>query len=198
MVKEKEKPCTAIGAGGHKGSFAWVCWILNNLQQKNREKTTAFCPPYSPSLPRCSSTHRMPPGDSFCSMILVYCPLPALFPSAWGEFLYCCCSSTAACQLPEAVPFPVTTLCWLHRLCLAKLNQLVKTRHANLSSIPGNRSFPFFFCEQICWLKNIKIKRWPSLQLRNIAKTPLMLWPGNDFQVTDLYLRTKQLIICYT
>lgn len=149
---------------------------------------------------RCSSTHRMPPGDSFCSMILVYCPLPALFPSAWGEFLYCCCSSTAACQLPEAVPFPVTTLCWLRSLCLAKLNQLVKTRHANLSSIPGNRSFPFFFCEQICWLKNIKIKRWPSLQLnvRNIAKTPLMLWPGNDFQVTDLYLRTKQLISCYT
>lgn len=49
----------------------------------------------------------------------------------WGFF---CChySSMAACQLPEALSFLVTTLCWLHALCLAKLKLLVKMRHANL------------------------------------------------------------------
>lgn len=108
--------------------------------------------------------HRMPPGDSFCSVILVYCPLPALSPSAWGEFLRCCCSSMAACQLPEAVSFPVTTLCWLHSLCLAKLNQLVKTRHANLSSIPGDRSFPFF-CEHLTLL----IRKYKNKKMTQLA-----------------------------
>lgn len=38
MDKEREEPCIVIDATGHKNTFAWICWILNNFQQQNREK----------------------------------------------------------------------------------------------------------------------------------------------------------------
>lgn len=145
MDKEREEPCIVIDATGHKNAFAWIFWILNNFQQQNREKkkpTAPHCPSYSSSLPCCSSTQDGPRGVLFCFVILVYSPLSALSPSAWGGFFCCCCSSMAVCQCPEALSFPVTTLCWLYSLCLEKSNLLMKMRHANLFSIPGNWSFP--------------------------------------------------------
>lgn len=71
--------------------------------------------------------------------------LPAVcsFPKCLWGFFCCHYPSMAACQLPEALSFLVTTLCWLHALCLAKLDLLVKMRHVNLFSMLGNQSFPF-------------------------------------------------------
>lgn len=146
----------------HKGT--WIYMDLLNpeqfsaAEQRKKNPTTPYYLPYSSSLPCCSSTQDGPRGLSFCFVILVYCPLSALSLSAWGGFFCCCYSSVAVCQLPEALSFLLTTLCWLHSLCLAKLNLLVKMKHANLFfSYQVINHFLFLWTLNFCWEK-----WWPS------------------------------------
>lgn len=122
-------------------------WTIFSSSQRKKQKNNQTTSSSLSFLQIFISKLFFPTGWLQGSFIML--PDPGLLPAVcsslkclWGFF---CChySSMAACQLPEALSFLVTTLCWLHALCLAKLNLLVKMRYANLLPMLGNQSFPF-------------------------------------------------------
>lgn len=126
-------------------------------------------------------------------------PTACSFPKCLGRISLLLLFLHGSLPTPRGRPLPCDNSLLATQSLLGKIKSTCKDEACQSFLHTRESIISFFFCEQICWLKNIKIKRWPSLQLnsRNIAKTPLMLWPSNDFQVTDLYLWTKQLISCY-